>query len=62
MKVTLANCLIGGIGFKRYPFIPLFTGLSNRATLTYVNVDTAVGGCSLAQVKDFIKYAMIYSV
>lgn len=37
-------------------------GCQTGPAVTYVNVDTAVGGCSLAQVKDFIKYAMIYSV
>lgn len=53
---TLANCLLGGMRFKRCAFIPLSIRLSSR---TNTDVWVAVGRCSLVQVKDFVKHAVI---
>lgn len=53
---TLANCLPGGMRFKRCAFIPLSIRLSSR---TNTDVWVAVGRCSLVQVKDFVKHAVI---
>ena len=61
MKVTLVNCLWEELVSKDIHLYRYLLNYQTGPAVICINMDTAVGGCRLVQVKDVVKYATICS-